>query len=76
MKLFDKYHSKYGCKGHTKENTIFRLIGLIFFVVIWSVLWIIPTNSVPAGITCGIITTIFIDVVAGIGRRSNFFGKP
>jgi len=73
MKLFDQYHARYGCKGHTKENTFLRLVGLILFVVIWAGLWMIPTNSVVAGIALGIATTLLLDIIAGIGRRSPLF---
>ena len=69
MKLFDQYHNKFKCKGHTKENTLFRLIGLFSFVAIWSGLWMLVTTSVSLGILCGILSTIFTDLVGGIGRR-------
>ena len=73
MKLFDQYHDRYKCKGHTKENTFFRLVGLILFVMIWSAIWVFLTNSVTIGILCGIATTIFLDIVGGIGRRNTLF---
>ena len=73
MKLFDQYHNKFKCKGHTKENTFFRLVGLILFSVVWSGLWMVPTNSIALGILLGIVTTFVIDMIGVIGRRSTFF---
>jgi len=75
MKLFDQYHDRYKCKGHTKENTFFRLVGLVLFVVVWSGLWMIPADSIFYGIFYGVVTTVLIDLVGGIGRRSAFLGN-
>jgi len=73
MKLFDQYHEKYKCKGHTKENTFFRLVGLILFVFLCSGIMMVLTNSILFGIVCGIAITVLLDLVGGIGRRSTFF---
>lgn len=73
MKLLDQYHNKFKCKGHTKENTLFRLVGLILFVVIFSGLWMVPTKSVLLGIVFGVFTTVLLDIIGGIGRGSDFF---
>ena len=79
MGLIKELLKRIACEGHTIENTVFRLIGLIVFLLSFGVILTIAFKDAFLGFLVGTLMTVLVDLLFGIGRKSklldNIFKK-
>ena len=57
----------------TKENVLFRRIGVILFLLSFFMILMVGSFGIVKSIIGAILFTCYADIIGGIGKKSPFF---